>query len=592
MISRRRIDQVRRAGGTVDRRGVSSRHEILGATRRLGCLLCLVWSLAACVTTDPAASGTSLSGTPVVDPAVAEREAVETQLVMGGPLSLVAAVELLGTASALPADRVLVYRWLAYEMARLAYPELMGSFEPIRDVPQTDPLVKLFIEARNGRPVILPANASALEELLPALLMFRFRTSEAADQAMAALERFARFGVASSLASLVRGLALERTGENASAMVAYRQSLTLAPDNYQSQLALAALLVKASQAPEAIQLLETVDQLVKRTILYRRAYAGALYAAARYSEALPVITSVLLEEPTNSAFVLMRAHLLVEGKEYRQALPLLDAYASVNALDRLYLLLRARVALEHNRDRRNALVYLRRALERYPSDVSLMIYTANLLNTGSNSQEQAEAQLLAAAVLQLEPASREALLILLAADLRNGDFVTAAGRADSLRLMGLRPNEYELVYRAYRNAEHFELALVIAAEWREASPNAEPARIAYLTMLVDSGQKALAATILTPLLTTRGSAAYNASLHWLNSRLQTNPEAILNSLRTALVEDSMNVDALVGMYDYYADTRDYQRAAFYLRQAFAIAPNRREVLSRRTTMNQLGYVIP
>jgi hypothetical protein len=36
---------------------------------------------------------------------------------------------------------------------------------------------------------------------------------------------------------------------------------------------------------------------------------------------LPLITAVLLEDPMNSRFMLMRAHLLIEKGEYRQALP-------------------------------------------------------------------------------------------------------------------------------------------------------------------------------------------------------------------------------------------------------------------------------
>jgi len=549
----------------------------------------LIVFLTSCVSTGGA---TALGGAPVVNPQQLEQQAIEAELVMGSPESLVRAVVLAESARYLPPDRIQVYKWLSYELARLVYPEFMASAESPRDVPQNDPLVRLFIESRNGRSVNLPENPTAFEELLPALAVFRLRTLEIASLALNTLERFSSLGAASSLAAYIKGLALERVADPVGAQLAYHKALALGPDNYQAALALAALFTRQGNTTEALYLLDGLDQLLFKTLVYRRAMANALYAAGRYSEALPVISMVLMEEPSNSAFMLMRAHLLIENKEYRQAQPLLDAYASVDGNNRMYLLLRARVAMEFTKDRRNALVFLRRALDRYPGDRVLALYTANVLNTGGTQLEQAEAVTLARTVLAADPASREALGILLAAELRASNFSSAASYADSLVALGLKPSEYEVVYKAYRNEGRTEDFRKIAVDWYKVLPESESARIAYLTMLVESGQSQPAATMLTALLAGRGSASYKSALHWLNSRLQTNQEAVLNSLRTALVEDSMNLDALLAMYDHFVTIRDYQRAAFYLKQAYALAPARREVLTRRNALNQLGFAIP
>lgn len=542
-----------------------------------------------CVSTQ---QSTVLTAVPPVNPLAAEQAAIEAELIMGSPSSLVKAVGLTEAVQHLSADKALVYRWLSFELARLVYPELMVSAESPRDVPQNDPLVRLFIEARNGRAIVLPENPTALEELLPALAVFRLRTLEVANQALHTLERFSSLGIESSLALYMKGLAQERVSDASGALLSYRQSLDAGSDNYQACLALAGLLTRQNRPAEALTLLDSVDQLLHRSLAYRRAKANALYTAGRYSEALPVISLILVEEPSNSAFVLMRAHLLIENREYRQAQPLLEAYASIDANNRLYLMLRARVAMEFNKDRRNALVFLRRALDRYPNDPALALYTANVLNSGGNAQEQAEAVVLAKSVLQANPASREALAILLAAELRAANFTAAATYADNLAALGLQAQEFEQVYKAYYNDGRLEDARRIATAWYREQPESEGARVSYLTMLVETGQRQRAAELLPALLTGRGSAAYKSTLYLLNARLQTNPEAVLGSLRTALVEDSMNLDALLAMYDYFVNVRDYQRAAFYLKQAYAIAPARREVLTRRNALNQLGIAIP
>lgn len=545
--------------------------------------------LSSCVSTPPS---TALSGTLNLSPAVQERVAIEALLVMGSPSALESVVRLTAEARHLSVDQVLVYDWLAHELARLVYPELMGSSVSPRDVPQNDPLIRQFVDARNGRPIQPGPNASALEELLPALMVFRFRNLESTSTALNALERFAGFGQPSSLAYLIRGMALERSGDLAAAAAALNQAIALAEDNYQARLALANLLVRRSAAADALAMLDTVDPLLSRSLAYRRARASALYHAGRYTEALPMITAVLQEEPMNSSLLLMRAHLLVENKEYRQAQPLLEAYASVDANSRLYLLLRARLALEQGRDRRSALLYLRRALDRYPEDSELILYTANVLATGGSAQEQAEALALAERVLSFQPDSREAIRILLAAELRSADVFAAVEYADRLLGLGLAADDFELVYTAYREAGRTSLARQVADAWRASQPESEGARLAHITMLVEGGDRSQAGSLIASYLGGRGSQAYKSSLHYLNSRIQTNPDAVLNSLRNALIEDSMNIDALLAMYDIYEAGRDYQRAAFYLKQAFAIAPTRRDVLTRRTSMNQLGIAIP
>ena len=307
--------------------------------------------------------------------------------------------------------------------------------------------------------------------------------------------------------------------------------------------------------------------------------------------ALPLITEVLLADPLDSHFALMRAHLLVERGEYRQAAPLLDAYGGINPTDRLYILLRARTAMESAKDRTAAAGALRTGLERYPNDPEMLLYAAEVFWKGG-TEEKAEAVTLATKILAAEPSSARALRILLASDLAKGDFRTAASRADAI--LAAQPDfaDLESLYAAYRGSGRTMDASRLAQSWRAKDPASEPAAIAWATSLVERGERTAALELIAQLLAGKGTAAFRSSLYWLQSRLQTGEEAVLASLRSALMENGMNVDALAAMSDIYVKRADYQRARFYLKQAIAISPERADIVERRNVLTQLGVAIP
>ena len=78
----------------------------------------------------------------------------------------------------------------------------------------------------------------------------------------------------------------------------------------------------------------------------------------------------------------------------------------------------------------------------------------------------------------------------------------------------------------------------------------------------------------------------------MDSRIKPNEEASLSSLRSALIENGMNVEALMAMSDIYVRRADYQKARFYLKQAMALAPDRPDIAARRDALIQLGVAIP
>jgi tetratricopeptide (TPR) repeat protein len=365
----------------------------------------------------------------------------------------------------------------------------------------------------------------------------------------------------------------------------------MAPDVYTASLARAELLIAGGRVEEAMETLGRIGPPANASLAYRRAYAHALYAAGKWAEALPLITAVLLEDPMNSRFMLMRAHLLIERGEFRQAAPLLDAYARIDASDRLYLLLRARYAMDGTKDRGTAIATIRRGLERYPNDPGITVYAAELLYAG-DPRDRAEALVLAARALTQDPRSVRALRILLSSDIASGNAEGAVAKADAILAIDPGYPDLESLYKAYRMAGINESTINIAKTWRAREPVSESANLAWLGILVETNSRTEAAELITRFLAARGSSAFRSSLYWYQSRLQSDEEQALASLRSALIENGMNVDALAYMADIYIRRTDYQRARFYLRQAMTIAPDRPDIVERRNTLTQLGVALP
>ncbi|MBN1519581.1 MAG: tetratricopeptide repeat protein [Spirochaetales bacterium] len=552
--------------------------------------LALSLFLGACVSDPAARPGSALGGDRAAAQAGSERAAIELHLVNGTPASLEAAMDLAEAGEDLSKADAHVYAWLAYELARLAYPELMPPLTGGSDAPPDAPAVKAFVDARNGRQSESVAGG-ILTDFMPMLSVFRVKTSTVATQALAAFERFSRLGVESALAEYMRGLSLERTGDTQGALESYRRSLAYGPDCYPAALNASRLLASSGQAAEGQGLLEGVQPAVKASLTYRKAWAHTQYGLGKWEDALTLITAVLLDDPMDSSFLLMRAHILVEQGDYKLASPLLDAYAGVDPNNRLYLLLRARVAFENAKDRAGALTALRKGLERYPGDPELGIYAAELLAAGDDA-ERSEAIQLAGSVLERDTDNLKALAVLLDADLRAGNAASAAERADRIWSLDKTYANLDALYRAYRLAGRSDDAKTVAQAWRQREPTSEAAALAWAGILIEEGSKTEAAAFINGLLAGKGSSSFRSTLYYLQAKLQANADAALAMLRSALIENGLNVDALVAMTEIYTSKGDYQRARFYLKQAMALAPARADVVERQNVLTQLGVALP
>jgi tetratricopeptide (TPR) repeat protein len=542
----------------------------------------------ACVSTPPPPdSGTALTMQGRSEESAAARAAVEALLARGTPDSLARARELAESSKVLSSSDVLAYRWFAVELGRMAYPERLGTAPVAPELPAGHPWARAFADARTGRIGTPREGADPLELLALASALFRGDSKEAARAAALALELFAQTRLESPLADHLQGMIAERSGNLSFAQERYVAAFVAAPDCYPALFGAARTLIALGRPKEAVDILSASKAAFGDSFGWVRLMALALYDSGRYDEAGPFVLRVLLEDPLDSRILLVRADMLVRAGDYRQAAPLLDAYGAVDPVDRRYLFLRGRVAWEGSRNKDEALRYFRKLLSIYPDDAETLLAAARILALGT-APERGEAYLMAGRVLARIPEDPGALRILLAEEIRRKDWTSALATQERLRAADPEYRDRASMHLVYRSAGRYEEAFRVASEWRTASPDSEDARIAHIRSLIDRKDTAGARDLIARALTEKGSARFRSSLYFLQSLVQPNDEAALNSLRSSLVENVQNLEALTAMYDIYMRQKDAQKARFYLRQALAVAPDDPALARRREELIRLG----
>ncbi|NLJ46333.1 MAG: tetratricopeptide repeat protein [Treponema sp.] len=550
----------------------------------LGTALCL----AACVTPPPPPdTGTALSMHGRQEGTAAAKAAVEALLVRGAPDSLARARALAESSGTLAPSDVLVYRWYAVELGRLAYPERLGTAPVVPEPPSGHPWARAFADARTGRIGAPREGADPLELLALASALFRGDSKETTRSAAQALDLLAQTRLESPLADHLRGVIAERSGNLSFARESYVAAFVSAPDCYPALFGAARVLIALGRPQEAVDMLSASRGSFGEMPGWVRLMALALYDSGRYDEAGPYVLRVLREDPLDSRILLVRADMLIRAGDYRQAVPLLDAYGAVDPADRRYLLLRGRVAWEGSRNKDEAMRYFRKLLSIYPEDAETLLAAARVLSQGT-AAERGEAYLMAGRVLAKNPADAGALRILLAEEIRRKDWTAALVTLERLRAADPEYKDRAAMHLVYRSAGRVEDAFRVASEWRTAAPDSEEARIAYIRSLIDRKDAAGARDLIARALTEKGSARFRSSLYFLQSLVQPNDEAALNSLRSSLVENVQNLEALTAMYDIYMRQKDAQKARFYLRQALAVAPDDPGLARRREELIRLG----
>ena len=69
--------------------------------------------------------------------------------------------------------------------------------------------------------------------------------------------------------------------------------------------------------------------------------------------------------------------------------------------------------------------------------------------------------------------------------------------------------------------------------------------------------------------------------------MQSSVESSLSDLRSSLISNPRNTDALFRLYQIYYDKKDYRKAQYYLKQVVALNPNDSELKNLNEQLNLL-----
>jgi uncharacterized protein HemY len=375
----------------------------------------------------------------------------------------------------------------------------------------------------------------------------------------------------------------------------YRQAWELDESCYPAGVGYARSLIDLGKADQALGIARRLQGRYAESVDMLRLCADAAFALRDWDSADPYILQVLKAEPENVAFLLMRARILVERKEYLKANSLLDAYATRDKTGKTYLLLRSRVMREWNKNPSAAASILQDALRLYPADLEVLLASAEVCyQTGGRINGQGGRELVSS-VLSRDAANGTALSLLVEDYIRAAEWKSALETADRLQAVSTSESARILRVRALLGAGQAAKAVPVARELYDGSEASLSTTSAatkqiiiglYLAALVDSGDKRAAADLIGRLLDGADSRLKSV-LYFYQARLEASPEARLGALRSSLLADPRNQDALFAMYAWYFDRKDWRKAQYYLKQVIALEPLNPQYAALQAKLDEL-----
>lgn len=500
-------------------------------------------------------------------------EEIRTLVENGSYPSLLKALTLIGDRNLRESEFGRLMNAVAVTLLQKLYPSLQTQY-PTPAPPAAHAYTRILRETERGNYVHAPQNSQDyLEHTLPFLALLRETRPEKLDAARTDLIRARDLNKNSVLAPFFLGLIYERSSLLNAAVEEYNRAYAISRDCYPAVLGLARILERQGKRPEAIRLLSDLVIQYPDNLVVKRQLAVAYYNNQDWSRADPVIAEVLQRDSRDSAFILMRAHVLVEQGQFLQAQAPLDMVGAVDPNNRLYLFLRARVQAEGYRNRDSALNYLRSLIRTYPTDDEAAVYASRLLMESTRPEDRREGRELLNRLLAAGDPSLLVVNLALQDAIDREAWSEARSFLDRLLVERRSPQDLLSAYTVERGLGNNSAALQAARELYERDTAAEEGINAYITALIDTGRNDEAVRLIEGRLSTLPGGALKGRYYYLRSRLRTNEDATMNDLRSSLFEDPRNLSALTAMFEIYRRRKDDSRAVFYLKQALALAPD-------------------
>ena len=490
----------------------------------------------------------------------------------GSPESLREAMSLMRQKSGEYDEAEKVLAVVSAEIMKLVWPSEKITWD-IPEVTSDNPYTGAISSVKQGVFDSSTGNVDFLTILLPALVIVN-NTSDASvcDLCENALKSALGLQEDSVLANYLLGIVYERKSgfENAEKYLASAYSSS--SKTMEISLAYTRVLRTNGKLTDASKILKSLDSSTNDiAVLKQNAYIA--FDAGDYDAAELYVARVLQQTPNDLEFLLFRAKVLVEKKDYIHAVSLLDVYARQDSSSIEYLVLRAKVQLDWSKNTTAASETVEKALQMYPDNIDALMFAARISSETDSPVAGKYADELAARVLEKRPGNQEAMTYALDGLIHRENWQEAYTASRNLINLG---NVSSAVVAKYvnvciklgKNNEAYEFA---KARY-DANPSDELLLESYILAYSRVGNRDAVLKYIDSLMNS-SSSKVKSYLYYRRSFLQLTEEKTLADLRSSLIANPRNSDALFRLYELYYAKQDYRKAQYYLKQVVAINPN-------------------
>ena len=350
----------------------------------------------------------------------------------------------------------------------------------------------------------------------------------------------------------------------------------------------AACLVALGHYEAASSILDRLVIQFPSDVQVLKLYANATLLMGDFPRAELYASQVLQQNPSDLEFVLFRAKIFVETGEYLKASSLLDVYAKSFPTQHEYLLLRAKLQKEWNKNLTVAISTIEKALSLYPDDEDIILYAAQLASeTGSRVSGKTGVQL-AELILKDDPNNVKGLQYSVQSLYNEGRYSEAYTLSKKLLGDKAVPQRAVLMHTKVCLAMHYndEAWKYAASLYEKNSDNIEIIQY-YIEVMIKTGRTQSASKLINSMLSGTPSANLKSFLFYERSFLTSNEGTMLSDLRSSLIANPRNSDALFRMYQIYYGRKDYRKAQYYLKQVVSLNPNDEKYLRLNSELDQL-----
>lgn len=490
----------------------------------------------------------------------------------GSPEALREAMSLLRQKSGEYDESEKILALVSAEIMKLVWPSEKVTWD-IPSVSSDNSYTGAISSVRQGVFDSSTGNVDFLATLLPALVIVNNSSdSSVYESCENAIKAALELQSDSVLADYLLGILYEKKQNFAGAEEYLALAYQGTSKNTEINLAYSRVLRANGKLAEASKILNSMDTGSNDiAVLKQNAYIA--FDGGDYESAELFVARVLQQTPNDLEFLLFRAKILIEKKDYIHAVSLLDVYARQDSSSIDYLVLRARVQLDWSKNTTAASETVEKALQMYPDNLDALMFAARISSETDSPVAGKYADELAARVLEKRPGNQEAMTYALDGLIQRENWKEAYTASRNLISLGnVSPEVVEkyvnVCLKLGKNSEAFEYAKTRY----EANPSDEVLLQSYILAYSKVGNRDAVLKYIDSLMNS-SSSKVKSYLYYRRSFLQLTEEKALADLRSSLIANPRNSDALFRLYELYYDKQDYRKAQYYLRQVVAINPN-------------------